>query len=306
MFNFGGEMLYFRGARNQVITFFALLFVSFSVNSKALNNVNSYYGSEFYKQMSSNLLKDDQLKNTLFEILTSVHTKDSGSSNEPGFDQISDKCLRGGQCYSHVSVGYTQARTILMGDLYLVQDSSGKYSVKEVYCNWTLGENSFSSQKPAPHVIPDNKVVNAEHTWPQSHFTSRFSKDTQKADLHHLFPTDSQMNSFRSSYPFGEVDKDKQVLKCRDSRLGEVNGARGTFFEPPQNHKGNVARALFYFSVRYQMPIGHIEEKFLRQWHEQDPVDDSEIKRNNEIFKNQGNRNPFVDHPELEQEIADF
>ncbi|RYZ68005.1 MAG: nuclease, partial [Proteobacteria bacterium] len=80
----------------------------------------------------------------------------------------------------------------------------------------------------------------------------------------------------------------------------------GHFFEPPDAHKGNVARALFYFSVRYNIKIDPIEENFLKAWNKADPVDQEESGRNEAIMKIQGNRNPFVDFPELADSIGDF
>lgn len=169
-----------------------------------------------------------------------------------------------------------------------------------------IPESEFSGQKPGPNRILDNRVINAEHTWPQSRFAGGFSKEMQKADLHHLFPADSEMNSTRSSFPFGEVVKDSQELKCREARIGSVSESQGIFFEPPDSHKGNVARALFYFSVRYKVTIDPIQEKYLRLWNYEDLPDEEEISRNEEIFRLQGNRNPFIDHPELADLILDF
>jgi endonuclease I len=77
-------------------------------------------------------------------------------------------------------------------------------------------------------------------------------------------------------------------------------------FEPPETHKGNVARSLFYFSIRYGLRISPEEEAYLKMWNKQDPVDQEEMIRNNEIYKTQGSRNPFVDHPELADRIQDF
>jgi endonuclease I len=192
-----------------------------------------------------------------------------------------------------------------MGHFYLSKQN-GEYAVKDVYCDRLVSESEFKSHKPGPNRIPDSRVINAEHTWPQSKFSGMFSKEMQRSDLHHLFPTDSEMNSARSSYPFGEVVQDSLELKCRDARMGSVAESRGTYFEPPKGHKGNVARALFYFSIRYQMNIDSVQEKYLRAWHLEDAPDDEELRRNEEIYLIQGNRNPFIDHPEVVDLIDDF
>ena len=77
-------------------------------------------------------------------------------------------------------------------------------------------------------------------------------------------------------------------------------------FEPPQQHKGNVARALFYFSTKYKLAIDPNEEAVLRKWASEDPVDVEEMHRNDEIEKAQHSRNPFIDFSELINNISDF
>ncbi|RYZ37744.1 MAG: endonuclease I, partial [Myxococcaceae bacterium] len=79
-----------------------------------------------------------------------------------------------------------------------------------------------------------------------------------------------------------------------------------TVFEPPDAHKGNVARALFYFSTVYNKPIPQNEESVLKEWNTLDKVDAAEVKRNDVIETHQQNRNPFVDDPTLSERIADF
>ncbi len=79
-------------------------------------------------------------------------------------------------------------------------------------------------------------------------------------------------------------------------------------FEPRDDHTGDVARAMFYMSTRYWMPIPAAMEVDLRAWHTQDPADAAEIARNDRIeaVPNQNNRNPFVDFPNLVGQISDF
>ena len=194
-----------------------------------------------------------------------------------------------------------------MGEIYLVKNGSN-YGVKDVYCQEIYGADRFHKNKPGPGLVPDNEVINIEHTWPQSRFTHKFPEGLQKADMHHLFPTDSQMNSIRSSYPFGMVERDAQNLKCKTVRIGNPTGGggRGTVFQAPPEHRGNVARALFYFALRYDMSLDPYQEAALKLWNEEDPVDQDEEERNDRIYALQGNRNPFIDHPALANLISDF
>ena len=82
-------------------------------------------------------------------------------------------------------------------------------------------------------------------------------------------------------------------------------GAAGSA-SPPRTHKGDAARAIFYMSVRYWMPIPNAMEADLPDWHRADPPTGEERTRNGKIEKLQGNRKPFVDHPEFVDEIGDF
>jgi hypothetical protein len=73
----------------------------------------------------------------------------------------------------------------------------------------------------------------------------------------------------------------------------------GGTFEPRDDHKGDVARSMFYFVLRYQDFSNFLDaqEAILRTWYLNDLPSTKEIKRNEDIFKYQKNRNPFVDHP---------
>ncbi len=147
--------------------------------------------------------------------------------------------------------------------------------------------------------VPSPKLMNVEHTWPQS----EGANGDAKSDLHHLFATSSSTNSMRSSLPFCDV----QIVKWEaDQSKRGLNEYSEHCFEPPPNHKGNVARALFYFAVRYGMSIDEHQEKVLRRWHVIDPVDQEEFDRSHLIEKYQNNSNPFIDHPELVEQIDNF
>ena len=154
-----------------------------------------------------------------------------------------------------------------------------------------------------PGKIPNSNVLNCEHTWPQSKFSGRFSKGLQKSDLHHLYPTDSRANSVRGNYEFDNVNG--TPVNYENCTASQTEGHGGAF-EPPNDHKGNVARALFYFSVRYDMSINANQERVLREWDKLDPIDAEEINRNEIIFNVQNNRNPFIDFPHLVSLISNF
>lgn len=146
---------------------------------------------------------------------------------------------------------------------------------------------------------------NREHTWAKSHGNFGTTKGPG-TDIHHLRPTDVQVNSARGNLDF-------------DNGGNPVNGCNGCYktnnsFEPPDRVKGDVARILFYMATRYEVGDKvdlELNEKLnnnsapyhgklsvLLEWHELDPVDEFERNRNNIIQEWQGNRNPFIDHPE--------
>ncbi|WP_397443542.1 endonuclease I family protein [Planococcus sp. 107-1] len=153
---------------------------------------------------------------------------------------------------------------------------------------------------------------NREHTWAKSHGDFGTSRGAG-TDIHHLRPTDVQVNGARGNLDF-------------DYGGSSVSGCDGCLrtassFEPPDRVKGDVARMLFYMAVRYEPgdPVDlelnellnngsapyHGKLSVLLEWHEQDPVSDWERQRNDKIQDIQGNRNPFVDHPEWAASIWD-
>jgi hypothetical protein len=236
-------------------------------------NVQDFYnGKETI--LLGHTLKNEDLKEELFKI----------SSNK------------------HIPVGYNSAKRYVFGQLHLKLDNENRYFIREVYCH------NIIKNGVGPSAIPSNDKVNTEHTWPQSKFSGQFNEELQKSDLHHLFPTDSKANGVRSSNRFAEVSSNRHLNKgCEASKSGPSTTRGGDhFFEPPTEHKGNVARALFYFSIRYKLKINSNEEEVLRRWNDLDPVDTEELIRNDQIEKIQGNRNPFIDFPNLPNDINRF
>ncbi|MBU1106879.1 MAG: endonuclease [Candidatus Riflebacteria bacterium] len=171
---------------------------------------------------------------------------------------------------------------------------SRRYIMLKIDNHDSYVECVYTGKVLAVTEMPKPTVMNVEHTWPQSHGATGVAK----GDLHHLFPTDPVANSTRSSLPFGNVDKPKWQdggSECDQKRF-EVRG----------KSRGNTARAIFYFATRYGKTISSGEEETLRVWHREDPVDADERARNDRVEAVQGNRNPFVDKPELVEYISDF
>ena len=153
---------------------------------------------------------------------------------------------------------------------------------------------------------------NREHTWAKS-MGDFGTSNGPGTDIHHLRPTDVTVNSKRGNLYF-----DNGGVEYTDaSRYDGGSGATGCKYdgdswEPRDEVKGDVARMLFYMAVRYEQgdmvdlelaeyssSSGlHGKLSTLLNWHELDPVDDWETHRNDTIYYIQGNRNPFIDHPE--------
>lgn len=269
----------------------------FSLTALAgFSDLPRYYTQDIVTKLEEGRLKDSALKKALKEITAAVHIKTSSR------DTLSSSCPTNSECESQVTTNsYRRAREILFGEIHLEKDDNGYY-LKEVYCEQRIGEADGVGRGR----IPDHTQVNCEHTWPQSRFNNNENKNAQLTDLHHLYPSNSRANSSRGNHIFAEVDGRVINEECTSSYRGSALGSSEIAFEPPANHKGDVARALFYFSTRYSHPIGPLEEEFLKRWHWEDPVDDAERARHEKVYEAQKNRNPFIDAPELVELVRDF
>jgi endonuclease I len=139
--------------------------------------------------------------------------------------------------------------------------------------------------------------MNTEHTWPQSQGADQFPA---KCDLHHLYPTDTDANSLRGNHPFDEVVDESWT--GGGSRFG--TNARGeTAFEPRDEHKGNVARSMLYFAMRYGHDLSAEDLALYQGWSAADPADDVEIERSLRIGERQGAANPYVVCPGLVERL---
>lgn len=181
----------------------------------------------------------------------------------------------------HLQLDYGTARDVMYQHV-----DGGDGALHDVYAGRTVP------------VLPRRELeqqqqLNAEHTRPRSTGVDGTAAAT---DLHHLFPADQEANNRRGNLPFGEVVE--QLWTNGASRLG-LDKDGHLVFEPPAAHKGEVARALFYVSAVYGLPLPDFEEEVLARWHRLDPVTPTEQARNDAISTFQENRNPFVDDPGL-------
>ncbi len=158
--------------------------------------------------------------------------------------------------------------------------------------------------------------INCEHTIPQSWFRETVR---MRSDMHHLFPTYIQWNSNRGSDPFAEIPDSQTRLWMRltqsqssipTTNIDEYSEDTNTQFEPREDHKGNLARAAFYFYTMHAgqsdlVGTGHgnisslADLNTLYQWHLADPVDEHERERNRRVAASQGNFNPYINDPSL-------
>lgn len=195
----------------------------------------------------------------------------------------------------HTQLGYSTARMYMYN--YIDNENNTIVGVYSGFVQpWNYGGTGTN---PAP--------VNAEHTVPQSFFGSA---EPMRSDIHHLFPTYGSWNSTRSNYPFADIDDNATTKWMRDdqsqasipsSNIDEYSEYANQEFEPREDHKGDCARAIFYFYTMYPTQAGAItgvgDLNELYQWHLQDPVSTKELNRNDDTEIYQGNRNPYIDNP---------
>lgn len=163
----------------------------------------------------------------------------------------------------------------------------------------------------------EGDCYNREHTFPRSWF-----KGTKllESDLFHIYPADGYVNTRRSNLPFGEAGitswESVNGSKTGQNTLGNYTK---TVFEPADEHKGDIARTYFYVVTAYEDDVTRWSSdqlsgdsypafsewslQLLLKWHREDPVSLKEVRRNEEVYKLQGNRNPFIDYPELVEHI---
>lgn len=179
---------------------------------------------------------------------------------------------------------------------------------------------SFGGSDQCGNYKQECDCYNREHSFPKSWFDDA---KPMYSDLFHLYPTDGYVNNRRGNLPLGEVGSASYTSHsgCKmGSSADPTPGYSGNVFEPLDEYKGDLARSYFYMATCYENRIanwsscpicnGTDDQSFddwvvelLLQWHRQDPVSQKEIDRNNAVYAQQNNRNPFIDYPELVEKI---
>lgn len=173
----------------------------------------------------------------------------------------------------------------------------GIYDLKDLKANW--------GSKSEWH---------REHVWPNSRLGMERVKESdvnQGSDPHNL----------RAIYPSTNSSRSNRYYSNPSSIVNSWTTLSDGMFYPGDEDKGDVARILLYMVVRYEF-LGLTDNvellsnkaytidaaymgklSVLLAWHNEDPVDDYELARNEVIYGYQNNRNPFIDHPELFSEV---
>ena len=222
---------------------------------------------------------------------------------------------------------------------YTSADGRKYTELKQALCKIIKNHKTFSYKSlwdyyPYTYYVPGNpsqvldmysdvvtyysntSALNKEHTVPKSWWGGSTSSGPG-CDIFNVIPSEQKANSAKSNYPLGEIEG-KASFDNGVTRIGEsgVSGYSGLVFEPKDDYKGDFARIYFYVATCYpdlawntnnakamtnstELTLQSWIIPMLLEWSANDPVDAAEIQRNEDIYKQQGNRNPFIDYPSL-------
>ena len=218
---------------------------------------------------------------------------------------------------SHTNIGYDG-----LWAAYADTDTNSDGYYIDMYSNYD--KYTYSNKCGSYSAIGD--CINREHSVPKSWWGG--GKQAQYSDIFNIVPTDGYVNNQRSNYPYGvceggiRLTNGQYVAKGRKGASTHA-GYSGVVFEPDDEYKGDFARAYFYLAACYNNVISNWTQSggnvffagnsypvfttyainLLMEWHRLDPVSEKETTRNCYAHSWQGNRNPFIDHPELAEHI---
>ena len=227
---------------------------------------------------------------------------------------------------AHTMVSYSSLWTHYQQTDDHLNDTGNEMIVWDMYSdNPTGSENEFTFvAEQCGSYSGEGSCYNREHSFPKSWWGGS-SSVPMYTDLFTVVPVDGWINGIRNNNPYGEVLSGTEAhITNNGSRLGEsaisIPNYTGSVFEPIDAYKGDLARGYFYMATCYENLISNWETTtveanavldgtafpafetwmidMLLAWHTADPVSSKEIERNETIYAIQGNRNPFIDHPE--------
>lgn len=174
----------------------------------------------------------------------------------------------------------------------------------------------FDPEKPTASV----KDFDIEHMLPKSWWGG--DVNPAYCDLFHLVPGDYSANRSKSNHAPG-IPADSTFNNGSFVTGSGIAYGLTRVFCPEDQYKGDFARAYFYIAACYGDSLTWVASgepgiamtndgwqefrpwlrDLLLEWHRNDPVSQKELTRAIEVNKIQGNRNPFIDYPELVEYI---
>lgn len=272
--------------------------------------------------MKKNILKRMITLNTL--ILLTLHAFSQGPNGSGTYYQTADgqkgaklKTAMGRIIHTHKQLSYSE-----LWEAFKTTDARPDGKVWDMYSNYS--NFTFVTDQDTGKKGKEGDYYNREHSMPKSWFGKDNENTLMYTDLMHIVPTDKEVNNFRGNNVFGETDNPTKSSINGFSLLGpsSLKDYEGIVFEPNDEYKGDFARIYFYMVTCYEndehnvstwesdMLANNLYPAFtswaldmLLRWADEDPVSQKEIDRNNAVYKIQGNRNPYVDYPGLEQYV---
>lgn len=255
---------------------------------------DKYYGKLI---QDADSLSKKVLFNRLKELVKTTHTKQFSYNPKthvyPWVDLQPDLKIR--SIYSNLEF---EPEDIIKEDLSIEQERMTR--LRELMLSESLSSSVQLTERI--ELLEANLPYNCEHVVPQSWFNK---KEPMRGDLHHLFACEVACNSFRGNIPYYDFPDFQEAIRTNCGKSESKN-----FKFEPGNGKGEVARATFYFLLRYPGQINNTENEYssdrldvLLKWHKAFPVTVHEKHRNAAIFKKQGNRNPFIDFPQWAEKV---
>lgn len=182
---------------------------------------------------------------------------------------------------------------------------------------WDMYSNDLL---PVSAGRPSSTVMNIEHSVANSWWNK--TKNDAYSDIVHLNPSNATANSRKGNYPLAELQSvtwNNGVTFVGTPKPGQGGGS-GNAYEPADEYKGDFARVFMYMftvydDINWQAKTSWMYDtgsdlmfkpwarELLLRWSAADPVSQKERTRNDGILSQQGNRNPFIDLPDLAEHI---